>query len=89
MSKKPNPEMIDAENPEWTGEMFTAAKPFSAMPEQLKASLRGQRGMQKAPTKERITIRVSSEVTEYFRSTGKGWQTRLDDVLKEYVSAHS
>ena len=39
-------------------------------------------------TKERITIRLSPEVTAYFRATGKGWQTRLDKALKEYVQAH-
>ncbi|MGB5734932.1 MAG: BrnA antitoxin family protein [Thiohalocapsa sp.] len=38
-------------------------------------------------TKERVTIRLSPEVTAYFRATGKGWQTRLDDALKEYVHA--
>lgn len=37
-------------------------------------------------TKERITIRLSSEVIAYFRATGKGWQTRMDDALKEYVA---
>ncbi len=36
-------------------------------------------------TKNRITIRLSREVTEHFRATGKGWQTRIDEVLKEYV----
>lgn len=38
-------------------------------------------------TKDRITIRLSPEVTEYFRSTGQGWQTRLDEVLKAYVAS--
>ena len=39
-------------------------------------------------TKERITIRLSREVTEHFRATGKGWQTRMDEVLKEYIELH-
>ena len=38
-------------------------------------------------TKERITIRLSADVVEYFRSTGKGWQTRMDEALKEYVAS--
>ena len=38
-------------------------------------------------TKDSVTIRLSPEVTSYFRGTGKGWQTRVDKVLKEYVSA--
>lgn len=39
-------------------------------------------------TKERITIRLSREVVETFRATGAGWQTRMDEVLKEWVRAH-
>ncbi|MBO0613270.1 BrnA antitoxin family protein [Thiothrix fructosivorans] len=39
-------------------------------------------------TKERVTVRLSEEVTAYFRATGKGWQTRMDAVLKEYVGSH-
>jgi len=38
-------------------------------------------------TKERITIRLSREVTEYFRSQGKGYQSRMNAVLKAYVDA--
>jgi uncharacterized protein (DUF4415 family) len=34
-------------------------------------------------TKERITIRLSREVVNYFRATGPGWQTRIDDLLKK------
>ena len=41
-----------------------------------------------AETKDRITIRLSHDVTAYFRSTGKGWQTRMDEVLKEYIETH-
>ena len=39
-------------------------------------------------TKDKITIRLSREVTDYFRATGKGWQTRVDKILLEYVAAH-
>ena len=35
-----------------------------------------------------VSIRLSPEVVEYFRATGKGWQTRLDEVLKAYVASH-
>jgi uncharacterized protein (DUF4415 family) len=38
-------------------------------------------------TKERVAIRLSPEVTAYFRATGKGWQTRIDAVLREYVAS--
>ncbi len=38
--------------------------------------------------KDRVNIRLSKEITEYFKATGKGWQTRLNDVLLEYVKTH-
>jgi len=48
---------------------------------------RGQRGPQKAPKKRMVTIRFSQEVIEYFRATGPGWQTRMDEALKEWISS--
>ena len=48
----------------------------------------GERGPQKAPTKERISLRLSRDVVETFRATGDGWQTRIDDALREYVAKH-
>ncbi|MBT4972572.1 MAG: BrnA antitoxin family protein, partial [Thiotrichales bacterium] len=39
-------------------------------------------------TKDKITIRLSNEVTTYFRALGKGWQTHMNEVLREYVSKH-
>jgi len=27
-------------------------------------------------------------VTTYFRALGKGWQTHMNEVLREYVSKH-
>ncbi|MES9858818.1 MAG: BrnA antitoxin family protein [Sedimenticola sp.] len=41
-----------------------------------------------AVTKERVTIRLSPDVTAFFRATGKGWQTRMDEALREYVETH-
>jgi uncharacterized protein (DUF4415 family) len=45
-------------------------------------------GPQKAPTKERISIRLSRDVVETFRASGEGWQTRIDNALREYVVKH-
>ena len=46
------------------------------------------RGPQKAPTKERITIRLSPEVVQRFRDTGEGWQMRVDTALKDWLKSH-
>ncbi|MDP2795720.1 MAG: BrnA antitoxin family protein [Sulfurisoma sp.] len=48
----------------------------------------GQRGAQKAPKKVATAIRLSSEVVDYFKTGGPGWQTRVDAALLEYVKAH-
>lgn len=42
-----------------------------------------------AATKERITIRLSRDVVERFRASGKGWQTRLDAALQEWLASHA
>jgi uncharacterized protein (DUF4415 family) len=90
MNRKPKPDLIDEDNPEWTAEDFARAIPFSELPESLKAVLSSRtRGAQKAPLKERITIRLSSEVVTPFRATGAGWQTRLDAALKDWLKTHT
>lgn len=53
-----------------------------------KVRLPGQRGPQKHPTKVPVTVRYSPEVVEYFKATGEGWQTRMNDALREYVARH-
>lgn len=35
-----------------------------------------------------LSVRYSREVVDYFRSTGAGWQARMDGVLREYVRRH-
>ncbi|MFZ0395880.1 MAG: BrnA antitoxin family protein [Terracidiphilus sp.] len=46
---------------------------------------RGKRGPQKAPTKKLVSLRLSPEVVEHFRSTGPGWQTRIDETLAKAI----
>ena len=61
-------------------------------PKQLKAMvpLRGLRGRPKsANPKQLVSVRYSAEVLEYFKSTGEGWQSRMDGVLRQYVTRHS
>jgi uncharacterized protein (DUF4415 family) len=60
------------------------ARRFDQLPESLQAKLR-TRGVQKAPTKEQISIRLSHDVLEGFRAFGSGWQTKIDVALKEWL----
>ena len=50
-------------------------------------SLRGRPNSEKK--KLLLSVRYSPEVVAFFKSMGEGWQTRMDDVLKEYVARHS
>jgi uncharacterized protein (DUF4415 family) len=43
----------------------------------------GERGPQKAPTKEQVTLRIDRDVLERFRATGPGWQRRINVALKK------
>jgi uncharacterized protein (DUF4415 family) len=44
------------------------------------------RGRQKAPTKVLTTIRLDADVLTYFRSTGRGYQTRINEELRKIIS---
>lgn len=39
-------------------------------------------------TKKQITLRIDAEVLEFFKHTGKRYQTRMNAVLRSYVEAH-
>jgi uncharacterized protein (DUF4415 family) len=63
------------------------AQPLSN--EQLSAMvpIKSARGRPKSENKKLlVSVRYSPEVLSYFRSTGEGWQGRMDGVLQEYVS---
>lgn len=38
--------------------------------------------------KASITVRLDSDVLEWFRNQGKGYQTRINAVLRTYMEAH-
>ncbi|QRP65384.1 BrnA antitoxin family protein [Rhodanobacter sp. FDAARGOS 1247] len=39
--------------------------------------------------KAQVTLRIDREVLDYFKSGGTGYQTRINDVLRSFVAAHS
>src|SRR5215211_1956170 len=61
--------LSDADNPPWTDEQLRDAR--LVMPE--------DRG--KVP----ISIRLDAEVLDYFREQGRGYQSRINAVLRAYV----
>lgn len=61
-------------------------------PTQLKAMvpLKSLRGRPKSENKKLlVSVRYSPEVIAYFKSTGEGWQSLMDSVLRKYVARHS
>jgi uncharacterized protein (DUF4415 family) len=91
---KPNPELIDSDNPEWTEEMFARARPASkVLPEILgpeaAADLLKPRGRPKASKKKTpVNIRLDADVVNAFKSKGKGWQSRVNKALREWLREH-
>ena len=83
MSKGPLPPDYD-ENPEWTDEMIAEARPASeVLPPEVAALLVRRRGPQTAPTKKAVTLRLDPDVLDKFRSTGPGWQSRMNEALRQ------
>lgn len=76
-----------ADNPELTAKDIAKAVPFSEAFPDLARTIKHRRA-QKAPTKVSTTIRLSPEVIDHFRAGGPGWQSRIDNALKEWVEKH-
>lgn len=52
--------------------------------------MRSVRGRPKSDNKKLlVSVRYSQEVVAYFKSTGEGWQSRMDGVLQQYVAQNS
>ncbi|RFC62491.1 3-oxoacyl-ACP synthase [Fulvimarina endophytica] len=63
---------------------------FSDIPELTDAQLAEMRLVapgEVVPTKKQLTIRLDAEIVDWFRAQGRGYQTRMNDVLGAYVRA--
>jgi uncharacterized protein (DUF4415 family) len=66
------------------------AQPLSASQLKAMVPLRSVRGRPKSESRKLlVSVRYSPEVVAYFKSTGEGWQSRMDGVLRQYVQKHS
>ena len=69
-------EQIDLSDcPEITPEMFA------------KAIVR--RGLKPTPKKVQITLRIDNDVVEWFKGQGRGYQSRINALLRAYMEAHN
>jgi uncharacterized protein (DUF4415 family) len=74
-----------SDNPALTKADFANARPFAEIFPDLAASIRKRLGPNKSPTKKLVSLRLSPEVIEHFKSTGSGWQSRIDETLRKAV----
>ena len=77
----------DPDAPEWTDEDWARARPATEAVPHIVERHRRTRGVQKAPTKEKVTVRLDASIVAYFRATGRGWQTRLNEVLRRAIDS--
>ena len=75
--------------PAWSDQQFARAEVAfgDKVVRPAQGTLTRPRGRpKKADAKVHIHIRLSPQVLGYFRSTGPGWQTRIDEVLRKWVA---
>lgn len=63
-----------SEDPELTPEMFSGALV--------------RKGLKPVPRKKQITLRIDEDVLDWFRRRGRGYQTQINELLREYMKAH-
>lgn len=80
MTKRPDPEMIDGENPEWTDAMFADAKPFSDLPAGTRVKLKGGRP-RRADAKKLVSLRLRPKVIDAYQAKGTDWRAKMEQAL--------
>jgi uncharacterized protein (DUF4415 family) len=90
-----DPERPDEDNPEWTTEDLAKARPAADVLPALigeKAAAELLRRSRGRPAKDirkvNQTLRIDPDVLEAYRQEGKGWQTRINQVLRENMPKH-
>ena len=68
---------LDADTDELSDQAFKQLKPYAG-------PLPVGRPKVEFP-KEKISIRLSAEVLDYFKSQGNGWQSRINEALKDHI----
>ena len=76
----------DPDAAEWTDEDWARARPAIEVVPQIVERYRRARGRQKTPTKAKVTVRLDADIVAYFRGTGRGWQTRLNEALRRTIT---
>lgn len=64
-----------------------------ATAEEMRAGIEADKRRRGRPagsgTKEQVAIRFDRDVLDTFRKAGPGWQTRMNDALRDWLKTHS
>lgn len=79
-----------SDSPELTAEEMARAKPFPEAHPEIFARMEEEdrRGRGRPPSDEpkvSVSLRLDREVVEKLRASGRGWQTRVNEILKKAV----
>ena len=78
----------DPDAPEATDAQLDQAKPFDeafpALADTMRRNMAG-RPQSKTPKKVAVSLRLDPEVIDRFKASGPGWQTRMNNALREAV----
>ncbi|WP_323122205.1 BrnA antitoxin family protein [Burkholderia alba] len=72
----------DPDTRELTDEDFAQLRPFAA----VIAKKIGRPKLERP--KEQVSIRYDADVLDAFRAGGAGWQTRMNDALRDWLNTH-
>ena len=92
--KRRNPKMVDDDNPLLTKEDFKRARPATEVLPALigeKAAnelFRGRGPAAGAHEKVSTTGRRDKDVIDAFKAAGRGWQTRINQTLRDHMPRH-
>ncbi|WP_298961553.1 BrnA antitoxin family protein [uncultured Methylobacterium sp.] len=79
----------DPDSPEITDEEARQLRPFAeALPDLHAAWMRGRGRPRADVTKVAVKLRLDPDIVESYRAGGPGWQTRMNDVLREGMNSH-
>ena len=73
---------VDPDTPQWTTAHSERAVRLQHLPESLQGKLRRGRGPGRAPSKQRVSLRLAPDVLQAVQATGEGWQKRVEDLLR-------
>lgn len=77
----------DPDAPEATDEQLAQAKPFAETFPNLAAGIKRSRGRPKLESpRAHVSLRIDADILERLRATGPGWQSRINEILRDYVN---